>query len=215
MSSNLGTHPASGPPRGLETIRQLRGMSRSVLILSILALSLLCASPASAQKKKKSDAPPPPVDTSKLMASLSDEQQIDYMLSEMLAAWQLGDADKLHKDYADDVVVVNGQWAPPTMGWTSYLAIYQSQRARMMQVRMDRSNTYIKVSGTIGWACYQWEFAGIVDGQQTESHGQTTVVMEKRDGHWLIVLNHTSLAPVPPKMTPPSAPSGQQPPQKP
>jgi len=25
----------------------------------------------------------------------------------------------------------------------------------MKQVRMDRSNTYIKVSGTVAWACYQ------------------------------------------------------------
>ncbi len=42
-----------------------------------------------------------------------DEQQIDYTISEMLGAWQLGDIDKLHKDYADDVSVVNGIWAPP------------------------------------------------------------------------------------------------------
>jgi ketosteroid isomerase-like protein len=196
-------------------IRLACGMLRNVFVLSILALSLICASPASAQKKKKSDPPPQPEDNSKLMASLSEEQQIDYTLSEMLGAWQVGDADKLHKNYADDVVVVNGQWAPPTIGWNNYLAIFQNQRNRMMQVRMDRSNTYIKVNGTVGWASYQWEFTGLVDGQQTQSYGLTTVVLEKRDGHWLIVLNHTSLAQVPPKSAPVSAPSGQQPPQKP
>jgi len=86
---------------------------------------------------------------------------------------------------------VNGSWAPPIIGWTNYLAIYQQQRARMQQVRMDRSNTYIKVSGTVGWACYQWDFEGIVDGQKTGSQGQTTVVLEKRNNHWVIVLNHT------------------------
>jgi ketosteroid isomerase-like protein len=202
MRSNLG-------------IRVVCGMLRNALLFPVLALSLICASPASAQKKKKSDPPPQPVDNSKLLASLSDEQQIDYALSEMLGAWQVGDADKLHKNYAEDVVVVNGQWAPPTIGWSNYLAIYQNQRNRMMQVRMDRSNTYIKVNGTVGWASYQWEFAGLVDGQQTESHGLTTVVLEKRDGHWLIVLNHTSLAQMPPKAAPVNAPSGQQPPQKP
>jgi ketosteroid isomerase-like protein len=81
----------------------------------------------------------------------------------------------------------------------------------MQQVRMDRSNTYIRVSGTVGWACYQWDFAAVVDGQQTESLGQTTVVLEKRNNHWVIVLNHTSLAARPPQATPASAPSGQQP----
>ena len=81
----------------------------------------------------------------------------------------------------------------------------------MQQVRMDRYNTYIKVSGMVAWACYQWDFAGVVDGQQTESQGQTTVVLEKRNNHWVIVLNHTSLPPKVPQTAPASAPAGQQP----
>lgn len=178
--------------------------------LMIFALALTCVSPATAQKKKKSE-PPPPTDSSKTLVSLNDEQQIDYLLSEMLGAWQLGDVEKLHADYADDVAIVNGSWAPPIIGWTNYLAVYQQQRARMQQVRMDRFNTYIKVSGTTGWACYQWEFAGIVDDRQTEYQGQTTVVLEKRNNHWVIVLNHTSLAPRPPQAAPATAPAGQQP----
>jgi ketosteroid isomerase-like protein len=179
------------------------------LLLVVTALALTCVSPAAAQKKKKSD-PPPSTDSSKMLVSLNDEQQIDYTLSEMLGAWQLGDVEKLHGDYADDVVFVNGAWLPPTVGWTKYLAtIYEPQRAHMQQVRMDRSNTYIKVSGTVGWACYQWDFQAVVDGQQTVSQGQTTVVLEKRDNHWVIVLNHTSLAPKAPITAPATSP--QQP----
>src|SRR5213082_221093 len=194
-----------------------RGATHKILLLLLVsALSLASVSPAAAQKekKKKTDASSSS-DTSKPLIPLSDEQQIDYTLSEMLGAWQLGDIEKLHKDYADDVAIVNGSWAPPILGWTNYLAVYQQQRARMQQVRMDRTNTYIKVDGMVGWACYQWEFAAVVDGQQTESQGQTTVVLEKRNNHWVIVLNHTSLAPRVPQATPANAPSGQQPPAKP
>jgi len=187
-----------------------------ILLLLVSALSLTCVSPAAAQKekKKKTDSPPS-TDSSKMLVALTDEQQIDYTLSEMLGAWQMGDIEKLHKDYADDVAIVNGSWAPPILGWTNYLAVYQQQRARMQQVRMDRSNTYIKVSGTVGWACYQWDFAAVVDGQQTESLGHTTVVLEKRNNHWVIVLNHTSLAPRVPQTAPANAPSGQQQPPQP
>jgi len=186
-------------------------MARSLfLLLAVAALALTCVSPAGAQKKKKSD-PPPSTDSSKMLVSLSDEQQIDYTLSEMLGAWQLGDADKLRGDYADDVAIVNGSWAPPIIGWTNYLAVYQQQRARMQQVRMDRSNTYIKVSGAVGWACYQWDFSGVVDGQPTISQGQTTVVLVKRNNKWVIVLNHTSLAPKVPITAPATAPAPQQP----
>ena len=63
----------------------------------------------------------------------------------------------------------------------------------MSQIRYDRSNTYIKVSGNVAWACYQWEFAAVVAGQGSESHGQTTLIFEKRNNHWVIVHNHTSL----------------------
>ncbi len=191
-------------------------MARKIFLLSLAsAISLTCVSIAKAQKeKKKKPDTSQPADSSKMLVPMTDEQQIDYTLSEMLGAWQLGDVEKLHKNYADDVVVVNGSWAPPVFGWNNYLAVYQRQYARMERVRMDRSNTYIKVSGTVGWACYQWDFEAIVDGQPMQSQGQTSLVMEKRNNHWVIALNHTSLAPKPPQ-APASAPSGQQQPAKP
>ena len=186
------------------------------LLLLVSAFSLTCVSHVAAQreKKKKPDASQS-ADNSKMLVPLTDEQQIDYTLSEMLGAWQLGDIEKLHSDYADDVVVVNGSWAPPVFGWNNYLAIYQQQHARMERVRMDRINTYIKVSGAAGWACYQWDFEAIVDGQPMQSQGQTSLVLEKRNNHWVIALNHTSVTPRPPQVAPVSAPSGQQQPAKP
>ena len=141
------------------------------------------------------------------MIPMSDEAQIDYMISEMLGAWQIGDIEKLHKDYADDVIVVNGTWAPPVVGWSNYLAAYQQQRARMQQVRLDRANTYIKVDGTFGWACYQWDFSATVDGQPTTSQGQTTLVLEKRNNRWVIVHNHTSLVLGAPSTAPAATPT--------
>jgi ketosteroid isomerase-like protein len=192
-----------------------RMVRKIILLLLASALFLTCVSPAAAQKEKKKKPDASKSTDSKMLVPLTDEQQIDYTLSEMLGAWQLGDVEKLHTDYADDVVVVNGSWAPPVFGWNNYLAVYQQQRARMERVRMDRSNTYIKVSGTVGWACYQWDFEGIVDGQPMQSQGQTSVVLEKRNNHWVIALNHTSLTPKPPQVAPAGPPSGQQQPAKP
>jgi len=194
-----------------------RMIHKVFLFFLAAALSVSCISLLAAQqkdKKKKKDSTPA-TDSSNTLIPMSDEQQIDYMLSEMLGAWQLGDIEKLHKDYADDVSVVNGSWAPPVIGWTSYLAIYQQQRARMQQVRMDRLNTYIKVNGATGWACYQWDFAAIVDGQPVSAQGQTTVVLEKRNNRWVIVHNHTSLVQNLQPAAPANAPSGQQQPAKP
>jgi ketosteroid isomerase-like protein len=182
-------------------------------LIACIAILLSIASPASAQKekKKKKDANAP---DEHITIPMPDEQQIDYKISEMLGAWQLGDVNRLHQDYADDAVFVSGFWAPPIFGWTNYLPIYQQQRARTQQVRLDRVNTFIKVSGAVGWASYQWDFSGTVDGQPMRSRGQTTLVLEKRGDRWLIVHNHTSVAqdapatPVGTPQQPPSKPSG-------
>jgi ketosteroid isomerase-like protein len=80
------------------------------------------------------------------------------------------------------------------IGWNNYLPLYQQQRARMQQVRLDRSNSFIKVNGNSGWVTYQWDFSGTVEGQPSVSQGHTTLVMEKRNDKWVIVLNHTSAA---------------------
>jgi len=171
--------------------RQLLRCAASVIMLAALALA--CASPVAAQKDKKKKPASQPADSTNPLVPMSDENQIDYMISEVLGAWQVGDVDKLHKDYGDDVTIVNGAYAPPIIGWTNYLAVYQQQRARMQQVRMDRINTVIKVAGTFAWACYQWDFSGTVDGQPSAAQGQTTLVLEKRNNHWTIVHNHTSM----------------------
>jgi ketosteroid isomerase-like protein len=176
-----------------------------------LLLTLSLASTASAQKKKKKDDSSSNPTTA---AMLPDEQRIDNAIGETLGAWQLGDIEKLHSHYADDVDVVNGMWAPPVVGWPNYLASYQSQRARAQQVRLDRSNTLIRVApgGTLAWASYQWEFTAVVDGVPASAFGHTTLVFEKRNDNWLIVHNHTSLvqasqvaspAAQPPAATPP------------
>lgn len=185
-------------------------LRRTVFFSLFLVISLALASTASAQKKKKKDDTPatPPA------TQLPEEQKIDNAIGDMLGAWQLGDIEKLHSHYADDVDVVNGMWAPPVVGWPNYLASYQSQRARAQQVRLDRSNTLIRLapSGNTAWACYQWEFTAVVDGVPTSAFGHTSLIFEKRNDVWLIVHNHTSLvqasqattpSPQPPAATPP------------
>lgn len=166
---------------------------RIVGVLVLLAFCLAYASGAAAQKKKKDDTQPTPPPG--VAAAAPDDGKIDFVISEFLGAWQLGDIDKMHKNVADDISVVAGTWTPPAVGWPSYLAAYQAQRARMQQVRMDRNNTLIRIgpTGQFAWACYQWDFSALVDGNPMSAEGQTTLVLEKKNENWVIVHNHTSL----------------------
>jgi ketosteroid isomerase-like protein len=161
----------------------------------LLALGLLTGAvgtEAQNDKKKKKNQPAAAKDDSTIIP-LSDEQRIDYMISEVLGAWQISDTERMHKNYADDVSVVNGGWAAPIIGWANYEILYKQQRAALQQVRLDRSNTYVKVNGATAWACYQWEFSAVVNGTPSAARGQTTYVLVKKDNHWLIAHDHTSL----------------------
>ena len=191
---------AERPAVAAARLRAFFAVAMSVVIF------LSMVSPAAAQKDKRKKKDSTPADTHTTIP-MSDEQRMDYTISEMLGAWQVGDTDRLHQAYADDAVFVSGVWAPPIFGWPNYLPLYQQQRARTQQVRLDRVNTFIKVNGAVGWACYQWDFSGVVDGQPMTYRGQTTLVFEKRNDRWLIVHNHTSVA----QGEPPSAAQPQQP----
>lgn len=193
----------------MRIVHGMRSLRAPFLIFLCGCVFLLGAMPAAAQRdknKKKKDTAA--AESAATTVKLPDEQQIDLLISEMLGAWQLGDIERLHQAYADDVSMVSGAWEPPVVGWSNYLANYQKQHARVQQVRMDRQNTYVRVTGNSAWACYQWDFSGVVDGQQNAARGQTTLVLERRNARWIIVHNHTSLiqaASVPVPAMPPAA----------
>jgi ketosteroid isomerase-like protein len=165
-----------------------------VVCLLIIVAGAIQANAQQKDKKNKNNSPLPTAKTNGPTIPLADEQQIDYLVSTMLGAWQVGDIDKLRECYADDVTIISGPYMPPVAGWNNYLPLYQQQRARMQQVRMDRTNTFLKVNGNSAWATFQWDFAAVIDGQPSSSQGHMTLVMDKRNGKWVITLNHTSVA---------------------
>jgi ketosteroid isomerase-like protein len=193
---------------------------RICAVLSAIVLVNFCAGSCVAQqkdkKKKKDNAPLVDNNSANPIVPLTDEQQLDYMISEVLGAWQIGDSARMHKDYSDDVSVVNGGWAAPILGWTNYEALYKLQRSKMQQVRMDRNNTYIHVNGNTAWACFQWEFAAVIEGTPSAARGQTTYIFIKKDNRWLIAHDHTSVVQTAPAQTPGNtAPGGTPVPAKP
>jgi ketosteroid isomerase-like protein len=191
--------------------------------LALCLAILLATAPfvAAQQKNKKNKKDDQSSSNGKPIIPMPDEQQIDYMISTMLGAWQLNDVEKMHQCYADEATFVSGIWAPPVIGWANYVPQYQQQRNRTQQVRLDRTNTIIKVDGVVAWASYQWDFSGTVDGQPMNAQGQTTLVMEKRKDRWVIVHNHTSVAQTPQPATtttgnaqPPAQPTPSKPPSR-
>ena len=198
---------------GEHTRNSCRRIAAALLLVGLLTGA--ASSPAQNEKKKKKKNDVPAADAAGSVIPLSEDQRIDYIISEVLGAWQIGDTERMHKNYADDVSVVKGTWEAPVVGWTNYEALYKLQRSTMQQVRLDRANTYIKVNGVTAWACFQWDFSAVVNGAPSAARGQTTYVLVKRDNRWLIAHDHTSIVQSTQQPATNAPPEGAVPPAKP
>jgi len=156
---------------------------------ALILVILVSSAGAWAQKKPKNkaaDQSPMP----KVPMSVSDE--IDHDIGEMLAAFQLGKIEMMHKYYSDNAVFVSGAFAPPIVGWQNYVVDYQRSLAVFQGMQLIRRNTDVFVHGDIAWASYQWEFLSSYQNKPYSAHGQTTLILQKIGDNWLIVHNHTS-----------------------
>jgi ketosteroid isomerase-like protein len=169
---------------------------RGFRIWMVIALALLAtAAPAGAQKKDKNKNAQPSDATEEMKSAMRgpDSQDIDRTIGEALGYWQIGDTETLHKYYADDVVVVSGAWEAPVIGWDNFLKAYQAQRAQVTSMRMDRTNTLIKVNGNSAWATFQFVYAAQSNGNVVQFRGHTTLFLAKQAERWVITLNHSSI----------------------
>jgi ketosteroid isomerase-like protein len=178
----------------------------AIRALAVAAVLLLFSSGVWAQKNKKnqpaSDQPMPSM-------PMSPNEEVERDIGQMLAAQQLGNMELMHKYYSDSATFVSSDYGPPIVGWKSWAAGYERQKAAFQQMQIIRRNTFIYMHADVAWATYQWDFAAILaTGKGYDARGQTTLVFNKVGNDWLIVHNHTavdcsSLAPV--EATPPAA----------
>ena len=138
------------------------------------AFLFVSAAPTRAQRTKIKQVPEPPG------PPVAENHVIDLDISKMLGAWQMGDAQEMHKFYADDVVVVSGAWEAPIYTWANYLPSYQSQHARMSSPRIDRTNTVVRIKDNSAWATYQFLYVAQTEGKVAEFRGHTTLVLVKQ-----------------------------------
>jgi ketosteroid isomerase-like protein len=199
----------------------MRGKSLLGRFTLVVVTIFLLADGAAAQKpKKKKDEPPAPqpmVQSAAMPTRGPESDIIDYTISEMLGAWQIGDPAMLRKYFSDNVIVVSGVFEPALVGWANYEPAYLRQRARMTEVRLERKNTYIVTRGSTAWATFNWEFSALVEGRAMLARGQWSLVMERTGDKWVVTLNHTSVTDQQTPAATPAAPPApaQNPPAKP
>ena len=189
------------------------GWMRGLIWLLAAALIFAVSFDASAAQKKKKGKDKDADHSDQIpMPARPDVEQIDHDIGEMLAAFQLGDVEMMHKYYSDNVVFVSRAYEPPVMGWQKYVPLYERSRTAFQGMQLNRRNTVIFTHGDVAWASYQWQFDANFNGQAYTTRGQTTLIFTKVGENWLIVHNHTSEVPTPTASTPAPQPPAANPP---
>lgn len=140
-------------------------------------------------------------------AGPTEEEKIEKVVAAVVEAYRTGDFAALSQHYAPDVTMVPGDYTPLVSGWTEVEGRYRQAYAALGQVELIRENTRIFRRGHFAWAAYQWRFAARLGNENIAALGHTTLILEKRQGRWVIVHNHSSaLVPPPAPAAKPAAP---------
>jgi ketosteroid isomerase-like protein len=176
--------------RGFEvSLARLRaGVVRALVGAAVI---LLVCSGAGAQKSKKNQ---PATDQPMPSMPMTPNDEIEHDIGEMLAAQQLGNMELMHKYYSDSATFVSSDYGPPILGWKTWAAGYERQKASFQQMQIIRRNTFIYTHADVAWATYQWDFAAVLaTGKGYDARGQTTLIFNKVGADWVIVHNHTAV----------------------
>jgi uncharacterized protein (TIGR02246 family) len=132
------------------------------------------------------------------LAGPTEEEKIEAVLAAVIDAYRAGDYTAMGQYYAADVTMVSGDYNPPVVGWKEAETRYRQIHTNLAGVELIRENTRITRRGNFAWAVYQWRFAAMMGKEGVAAVGHTTLLLEKRRGHWIIVHNHTSALMPPP-----------------
>jgi ketosteroid isomerase-like protein len=96
----------------------------------------------------------------------------------------------------DTTVVYFGSSGAPIEGWQALKAVIEAQNAALSNTTIDVTDTRIRFSpeGDFAWATQLWRFRATAGDTPIDLPVRCTWILEKQNGHWIIVHFHKSVA---------------------
>lgn len=164
-----------------------------VLIALLLGCVAVAQSPAKTRRAPRAAAGQPP------LTDAEAGEQLRKRLQQVMNAWSTMDPDNAAKYYAKDAGLVFFDLTPlQYKGWDEYYVGTKKLFAdyRELNIRL-RDDAQVHFRGDLAYATAIWDiFATLADGSKQELALRWTVILERRDGDWLVVHEHVS-APLP------------------
>jgi uncharacterized protein (TIGR02246 family) len=122
--------------------------------------------------------------------------EVRTLLYELAEAYYDQDLPRLLALYAADsqTVLVGSTAGERRVGLVEIRQAYERDFIRSGRVCVEYGKTSISTRDDTAWAAAECLVHMTIDGEEYSLPGQLTVVCENRDGQWLIVQQHFSLA---------------------
>lgn len=107
------------------------------------------------------------------------------------------DMETYSKNVAHDAAMVNfGGFGGPINGWAALEDVMEQQNVALSETHIDVSDLKIHVSpdGTLAWATCLWTLSAKMGEDPITLPLRCTWILEKREGSWVIVHFHKSMA---------------------
>ena len=178
----------------------------------VLLLALLSGPLFSQTKPRRSPRPTAPAPA----ADADSGDQLRKRLQEVMNAWSAMDPEAAAKFYAKDADLVFFDLTPlQYKGWDEYYLGTKKLFANYTELNIRlRDDAQVHFRGDMAYATAIWDvFAQLADGSKQQLALRWTVILERRDGDWLVVHEHVS-APLPEAPPKPSKPQPAAPEEK-
>jgi len=122
-----------------------------------------------------------------------DADAVRKTLTDMAAAFERDDRAALERLWATDESVLVFENGHANVGWANYRDTHLGpEMAAMENTRFVLEDVRAHVTGSTAWVTLSYTISADVSGRRVDGNGLATVVLEKRDGRWLIVHWHSS-----------------------
>jgi uncharacterized protein (TIGR02246 family) len=127
----------------------------------------------------------------------AEKALIKSVLDNYVASIEKEDIDLYAKCVAQDADMVNfGAMGEPIVGLEALKKGIEDQNAALSDTKISVADTKIHVSedGKLGWATYLWDLTAKMGENPLSLPVRCTWVLEKRQGAWVVVHFHKSVA---------------------
>ena len=135
-----------------------------------------------------------PEKSGELEEAQDDIRLIDDLLNRFQSAVVKADLDGLREVFSSEPVCVFTGNDGRVRGAKDVLDTWCRHLHSLMEVSVERRDTFVRIYGDTAWATFIWDGSGVADGSRYEVRGERwSVVTVWEEGAWRFAQTHSSL----------------------